>query len=342
MTVTRWSGYPPGRAEPVDLTYRQTMAPSRGMDRLVTTAAAVRAGVDGVVRAGTYAARTFGAPAGLRGLAVEWAWLAAHLAVYPAGLLREQLRDASDYRTDPLPPARRGLAVTDPEAAGTPILLLHGILDNRSVFTLFRRSLRRRGFRVAHAVNYSLLTGDVRAAAHELHEHVERLRERTGAEKVHIVGHSLGGVIARYYVQRMGGSDAVDTLVTLGSPHAGTLAAYLLPTPLARQLRPGSDVVAELARPAPGCSTRFLVVWSRMDQMVVPQRNGRLRHPDLEVDELEIRDVGHLALPIDPRAVHWVAGALGRTARTGHPSRPGPQLLTGHSEPAGVPSSPAS
>jgi triacylglycerol lipase len=313
-----------------------------GVDRLATTAAAVRTGVAGVVRAGAYAARTFGAPAGLRGLAVEWAWLAAHLAVYPAGLLHEQLRDVGGYRTDPLPPARRGLVVTDPAAAGTPILLLHGILDNRSVFTLFRRSLRRRGFGVAHAVNYSLFTGDVRAAARELHEHVEQLRERTGAEKVHIVGHSLGGMIARYYVQRLGGSAAVDTLVTLGSPHSGTLAAYLLPTPLARQLRPGSDVVAELARPAPGCRTRFLVVWSRMDQMVLPQRNGRLRHPDLDVDELEIRDVGHLALPIDPRAVHWVANALGRTARTGRPFRPGHELLTGHAEAADVPPSPAS
>ncbi|MHA6624593.1 esterase/lipase family protein [Pseudonocardia sichuanensis] len=319
------------------------MAPSHaGVDRLARTAAAVRVGVTGAVRVGSYAARTFGAPAGLRGLAVEWAWLAAHLAVYPAGLLREQLRDVAGYRTDPLPPARRGLVVTDPQAAGTPILLLHGILDNRSVFTLFRRSLRRRGFGIAHAVNYSLFTGDVRAAARELHEHVEQLRERTGAERIHIVGHSLGGVIARYYVQRMGGSDAVDTLVTLGSPHAGTLAAYLLPTPLARQLRPGSDVVAELARPAPGCSTRFLVVWSRMDQMVLPQRNGRLRHPDLEVDELEIRDVGHLALPIDPRAVHWVADALGRTERTAHPLRPGHQLPTGHSEPVDAPSTPAS
>src|SRR5690606_3009676 len=186
-------------------------------------------------------------------------------------------------------------------------LLLHGIMDNRSVFTVFRRALKRRGFGVVHAVNYSLLTEDIRTAARRLHEHVDQVRERAGAERIHIVGHSLGGVIARYHVQRMGGDAAVDTLVTLGSPHGGTLAAHLLPTPLARQLRPGSDVIAELTEPAPGCRTRFLVVWSRMDQLVLPQRNGRLRHPDLEVEELEIRDVGHLALPVDPRTVHRVA-----------------------------------
>jgi triacylglycerol lipase len=313
-----------------------------GLDRLATAAAAVQSTAGDVGRAGAYAARTFGAPAGVRGLAVEWAWLGAHMAIYPAGLLREQLSDAAGYRTDPLPPVRRSLVVTDVEAAGTPILLVHGIMDNRSVFTVFRRSLRRRGFGTVHAVNYSLFTGDIRTAAHQLRGHVEQLRERTGADKVHIVGHSLGGMIARYYVQRMGGSAAVDTLVTLGSPHAGSLAAYLMPTPLARQLRPGSEVLEELARPAPGCSTRFLVVWSRMDQMVLPQRNARLVHPDLDVEELELRDVGHLSLPLDPRSVHWVATTLARTDQRRHPSRPGRHRLPPQPRTLGERSSPAS
>jgi triacylglycerol lipase len=287
-----------------------------GLDRLATAADAVSTTAREIARAADYALRTFGCPAGVRGLTLEWAWLAAHLAVYPAGLVAEQLAESGDgYRTDSLSPLRRSLVVTDVEAAGTPILLVHGIMDNRSVFTVFRRTLRRRGFGVVHAVNYSLFTGDVRDAAHELRTHVERLRERTGADKVHIVGHSLGGMIARYYVQRMGGSEVVDTLVTLGSPHRGTLTAYLMPTPLARQLRPGSQLLEELMEPAEGCTTRFLVVWSRMDQMIVPQRNARLAHPDLDVEQLELRDVGHLSLPIDPRSVHWVAAALARSDR---------------------------
>jgi triacylglycerol lipase len=262
-----------------------------------------------------YALRTFGTRAGLWSLVKEGAWLAAHIAVYPGGTVREQLEHAVGYRTDTLSPLRRSLVVTDPEAAGTPILLIHGIMDNRSVFTVFRRALRRRGFGVVHAVNYGLFTGDLRAAAHELRGHVERLCEATGAEKVHIVGHSLGGVIARYYVQRMGGAAHVDTLVTLGSPHTGTLGAYLLPTTLGRQLRPGSPPLTELELPAPGCDTRFLVVWSRMDQMVIPQRNARLQHPDLDVEQLELADVGHLALPIDGRVVRWVGDALIRSDR---------------------------
>ncbi|MFC5992739.1 esterase/lipase family protein [Pseudonocardia hispaniensis] len=292
-----------------------------GLAHLADVAGGLRSAAADLTRATGYAVRTFGSLSGLRGIAVESTWLAAHLASYPLGLFREPIKENGVYRTDALQLNQRSLVVADVAAAGTPILLVHGILDNRSVFTVFRIALRRRGFGAVHAVNYSVLTGDLRTAAQELHGHVERLRKQTGAEKVHIVGHSLGGMIARYYVQLMGGSANVDTLVTLGSPHGGTLAAYAMPTPLARQLRPGSDVLTELARPAPGCTTRFLVVWSRMDQMILPQRNARLLHSDLHVEELELRDVGHLSLPIDPQTVHWVATRLAQPHTEDHPFR---------------------
>ncbi len=293
-----------------------------GLARLAATAGGAGPAVATAGKVAGYALRTFGCPAGLRGIAVEAVWLAAHLALYPMGLFRERLRAAEgNYRTDQLPPTQRSLTVTDIQAAGTPILLLHGIMDNRSVFAVFRRALRRRGFGMVHAVNYGPLTGDIRGAARELGKLVRQLQERTGSERVHVVGHSLGGVIGRYYVQRLGGDTAVDTLVTLGSPHGGTLAAYLLPTALAHQLRPGSELLAELAEPAPRCRTRFLVVWSRLDQMVVPQRNAQLRHPDLDIEQLELTDVGHFSLPIDPRTVHWVANSLARSDDHARPVR---------------------
>ncbi|WP_228122424.1 esterase/lipase family protein [Saccharothrix syringae] len=214
------------------------------------------------------------------------------------------------------------------EAAGTPIVLVHGIGDNRSAFAVLSGALRRRGFGVVHAVNYSVLTaltGDVRRSAALLGEHVERVCEQTGADRVHVVGHSLGGLIARYYVQRLHGDARVRTLVTLGTPHGGTLTAYLFPTPLTRQLRPGSDLLSELAEPSPRpCRTRFAVVWSEMDQVVVPQRNARLEHPSLVVEEYRIRDSGHLSLSVDGRALHAVVSAITRSDDIqDHPIVPG-------------------
>lgn len=252
----------------------------------------------------------------LRVAALEAAWTAAHVALYPLGLTRSAAEKAP-VRLETLPPRQRGLVAGDLEAAGTPILLVHGMIDNRSVFTLLRRGLRRRGFWQLPAMNYSPFTTDVRAAAVRLAERVEEIVARTGYDRIHIVGHSMGGLIARYYVQRLGGHHRVHTLVTLGAPHGGTLAAHLLPHPLGRQLRPSAALIRELAEPAPGCSTRFLAFYSDLDHMVVPARNGAVQHPDLDARNILIRGTGHTSFPLHGRVVHEITQALARLAKDG-------------------------
>ena len=170
-------------------------------------------------------------PAVLAGAAVEAAWLSAHVATWPAGLIGGRGQATRrPYRLEHLPPVQRGLLVSDVEAAGTPILLVHGVVSNRSVFTLLRRGLTRRGFSNVFAMNYATVATDVRTAALRLAEEVERVVAETGYERIHVIGHSLGGLIGRYYVTRLGGDARVHTLVTLGTPHQGTRAAYAVPT----------------------------------------------------------------------------------------------------------------
>jgi pimeloyl-ACP methyl ester carboxylesterase len=212
---------------------------------------------------------------------------------------------------------QRGLVTGDIEAAGTPILLVHGMIDNRSIFTLLRRGLRRRGFGRVVSINYSPLTTDVRVAAAWLAEEVESLVAETGYERVHVIGHSLGGLIARYYVTRLGGHERVHTLVTLGTPHGGTFNAYALPSNLCRQLRPGSALMRELGAPVPSCRTRFVAYWSDLDQMVFPQRNAKLRHPDLTVRNVEIHATGHMSLPINGDVVHGISTTLAQLGADG-------------------------
>ena len=261
-------------------------------------------------------------PTGLRGTGTEVAWLTAHLALYPLGIARERATGSFREETErftlaDLPPMQRGLLLGDIVAAGTPILLVHGLIDNRSVFTLLRRTLRRRGFGRVITVNYSPFTHDIRSAASKLQVMVEAICEQTGYEKVHVIGHSLGGVIARYYVQRLGGDARVHTLCTLGSPHAGTSAARLLPSPVVRQLRRDSDLMAELAQPARGCRTRFVAYWSDLDQLIVPKRSARIDHPDLRVRNVLLHGVGHMSLPIDRGVVHDIATLLAHLDETG-------------------------
>ena len=287
--------------------------------------------------------RALCSPSGLVGAGTEALWSVAHLALYPMGVLDERARSGSResagrFTLDDLPPLQRGLLLGDVVAAGTPIVLVHGLVDNRSVFTVLRRALRRRGFGQVLTLNYSPFTSDVRAAAAQLAALVERTCEETGHERVHVVGHSLGGVVARYYVQVLGGDERVHTLCTLGSPHGGTWAAHLLPSRLVRQLRPGSHLLAELAAPAPGCRTRFVAFWSDLDHLIVPTSSARIDHPDLAVRNVLLRGVGHMSLPIDGRVVHAIATLLAHLDEDGSTITAGVSTLepTSSTDAAGV------
>jgi pimeloyl-ACP methyl ester carboxylesterase len=240
----------------------------------------------------------------------ELVWLTTHAVMYPAGVLAEQhAMDDPRLRLDCLPPVSRGLILADIAAAGTPIVLIHGIVDNRSAFAVLRRTLRRRGYGRITTVNYSPFTSDVRKAAEHLGRHVEQVCAQTGYEEVFLVGHSLGGIIARYYAQCLGGDARASTVITLGSPHAGTQTARFLPLKVTRQLRPDSDLMRELAEPA-HCTTRFVAIYSDRDEVVVPNRSAKLEHPDLLVTRVRVRGVGHLTLLVNREVVHTVADAL--------------------------------
>ena len=184
----------------------------------------------------------------------------------------------------------------DPTLASTPVLLVHGYIHNRSAFLAMSRQLKRAGFRYVDGFNYNALTDGIPEAAARLGAEVERVLQATGASRVMIVGHSMGGIVARYYVQELGGEDTVDTVVTLGSPHQGTFASYVGLGSATAQLRPQSELLTRLdasARPGP---VRWIAYWSDLDVFVAPIGNARLEHPALAAHNVRVRDTGHLSL----------------------------------------------
>ncbi|MEE1803982.1 alpha/beta fold hydrolase [Streptomyces sp. JV176] len=245
----------------------------------------------------------------LRAGALDLAIFTGHLFLYPAGIVQER-------RAAPLPPEASPLPTEG--RSHPPVVLLHGFVDNRSVFVLLRRSLARHGWQHLVSLNYSPLTCDIRTAAELLDRHIEEICARTGHRRVDVVGHSLGGLIARYYVQRMGGDSRVRTLITLGTPHEGTTAVPLADAhPVVRQMRPGSPVIEELRQPAPGCRTRFVSFWSDADPLMAPVTTARIEHPDLLVENVLVSGVGHLALPIHPGVAAGIRHALEEAAPMG-------------------------
>jgi triacylglycerol lipase len=277
----------------------------------------VRSGTAGASHAMFCQIRRALTPTGLRA-AGKVAWSAAHLVLSPLQVSCQRLL---------VRPAGRAVPQRSPLSpdgtAQRPILLVHGFGDTPgAMFTLLRRALRRWGLGPVQTMSYSPLTPDVPTAAQHLARRVEQIRAETGQEHLHIIGHSLGGLIARYYVQRLGGQAHVDILITVGTPHGGTAVARLLPHfpfPLLSQLRPGSALLAELAAPAPGCRTRFVAFYSDLDELIIPAARARIDHPDLAARNVVIPGAGHLALPLDDRVVSDVCLILARPERqAGH------------------------
>ena len=96
-------------------------------------------------------------------------------------------------------------------------------------------------------------------------------------EQFDLVGFSMGGIIARYYVQRMGGIRRVERLITISAPHHGTYTAYAMGNCGARQMRPGSVFLKELNQDAALLEqVRFVSIWTPFDVMIAPATSSRL------------------------------------------------------------------
>ncbi|MFD9570967.1 esterase/lipase family protein [Streptomyces sp. NPDC059982] len=264
--------------------------------------------------------------AAVRAAVLEALVLAGHLLLYPTGVRAET----------PGPAPAAGVQLP-------PVLLLHGFTDNRSVFVLLRRALGAGGLRRVETYNYSPFTRDLRVTARHLGRRVEELCERSGQDRVDLVGHSLGGLVARYYVQRLGGDARVRTLVTLGTPHDGTrVAPFMDAHPLVRQMRPQSAVMAELRAPVPGCRTRCVAFWSEFDALMAPAGTARLDHPDLDATNIQVMGIGHLALPVHPTVITAVRRALdgpvraADTAESPDPAGDATARPTGNLRPTGT------
>lgn len=184
----------------------------------------------------------------------------------------------------------------------TPVVLVHGYGHNRSAWYAVERHLRKAGFHRITTLNYNPLRDDVETVARRLRSHVEMVRALAGVERVHVVGHSMGGIVLRWFVQELGGDAMVDTAVTVATPHAGTVSAMLASPlgPTAKQLLPGSPLLDRLERTARPSAVRWVAYYSNLDLLVQPCRSAVLDHPALGATNILVKDHGHLSILLSP------------------------------------------
>ena len=196
---------------------------------------------------------------------------------------------------------RKSYAKTARARTQRTVVLVHGYLANRSCFLPLRTYLRARGVRQMLAYEYSGAAG-IEQAALGLRDY---LQSNVRGGRVDLVCHSLGGLVARVYLQELGGARRVDRCITLGTPHRGTYNAYWVASRIGRELRPDSALLARLVASRKGAEgVRFTSIAGEADNIVLP----RVFAADEEC--VRVRGLGHIGLLFSPSAFQAVAERL--------------------------------
>jgi triacylglycerol lipase len=201
-------------------------------------------------------------------------------------------------------------ANVEPGQAAHPVLLVHGFGGTKSSWSVVARALSARGLTVDTITYKPFGTSVEQVAAHVVAE-VKRILCQTGADKVHLVGHSLGGVVIAEAIASGRLAGQVDTVVTLGSPFRGSPWATLLPFgEVARALREGSPQLRRLASAPTPDGVRWLAFTAALD-MIVPGLRSVPSHS--QVETVMVGGVGHLGMLLSQHVVGLVVAALSAT-----------------------------
>ena len=196
-----------------------------------------------------------------------------------------------------------------------PVVLVHGTSASTGDYMELARELRELGWAVFIPTYGNRATNPIEDSAEQVLAYINQVLHATGAEKVIIVGHSQGGVLARYLIKRLGGASKVKHLISLSSPHHGNSLGGMLNVlvnsersadfmirminnyfgPAGMQQIVGSDFLTDLNADGdivPG--TGYTCLATRTDTTVSPAESGFLDGPG--VDNSWIQDYYPLAV----------------------------------------------
>lgn len=215
-----------------------------------------------------------------------------------------------------------------PTADRPPVVLLHGTRSDMTINWQYMSPRLAEGGWCVWALDFeNRAQVRVERSADRLAQFVDHVLAVTGAEHVSLVGHSLGGLIARQYVRFHGGLGVVDDIVSLGTPQYGYHSeppfdevdkVFNTGCEACDQIAQGSEFLAALnagdPTPAPTSYTQLI---TRNDGVATPVENQELPASERSVniwleDACPDHPYEHLTLAIDPLVLDWTVNALGR------------------------------
>jgi triacylglycerol lipase len=153
-----------------------------------------------------------------------------------------------------------------------PILFVHGYSSSASAWDTMRSRFIADGWESNRLFAYTFSSSQSNATvAQAIATRVNEIKAATGATKVDIITHSMGGLSSRYYLKNLGGTANVDDWVSLGGPNHGTSWAYFCFGTPCVEMRPGSTFLNNLnaTDETPG-AVNYRTWWSPCDEVINP------------------------------------------------------------------------
>lgn len=193
-----------------------------------------------------------------------------------------------------------------------PILLVHGLMDTSSKMRKISSHLHHLGWQVFD-IDLSPNNGDSRLEI--LAQQVADLVDRTFSpeQPIDLLGFSMGGLVSRYYLQRLGGLDRVHRFISISAPNNGTIAAEFSLRPGCRQMRPNSEFIADLNSDIDRLkSLNFTSIWTPFDLIILPPSSSQL---GIGTD-ISIPVLAHPLMVADKRILTAVTKALSQPVQS--------------------------
>jgi triacylglycerol lipase len=192
-----------------------------------------------------------------------------------------------------------------PDPALPPVVLVHGIFSSGDDMERFARHLRSQAREVFQP---TLTPNGGHAPIGELAAQLaDFVAQKIGARRFDLIGFSMGGLIARHYLQRLGGIEKIGRFITMATPHRGTHMARLGNLPGWVQMRPGSEFLRDLARDADMLrAIPFTSLYTPLDAIIVPARSSEMP----QARNARIWAAMHPSFILERRCIRAVAAAL--------------------------------
>lgn len=188
-----------------------------------------------------------------------------------------------------------------------PVVLVHGIDDSAACLKKLSAYLTSRGWQVS---SFDLIPSNGALGIPELAMQLEKhIAENYSTDtSLDFVAFSLGGIVSRYYLQRMGGNARARRFVTISCPHHGSLIGFLRWNIGGRHLRVGSALLRDLNSDIDMLSQlKCTSIWTPFDIVIVPASSSHLPFGE----EVVIPVLIHAWMLRDERSLAAVAKGLG-------------------------------